>query len=300
MESTVDNQSPTSINPDDYYREAFSRNLFDEETQAKIRNSTVAIAGLGAVGGMYAVAFARLGVENFHLSDFDTFDVVNINRQLVARTNTFGKPKLEATKEEILSINPHAKVETFSGGLSENNIEAFLDGVDVVLDGIDFFNIDIRRLVFRAAYENNIVTIGAAPVGYGSSLMSVDPGGMSFDQYFDLSDDLSESEMLLRFGIGLAPAALHRSYFKPGAVQFKQKKAKSLMTGVLMCGNLVTTEFIKLITDKPVQYLPKTSQFDPMLQKYKKVSLPFGNKHPLQKVKLAVARKQFKKLGFFD
>ncbi len=280
-----------------YYAEAFSRNLFTKEEQALLRKSTIAIGGLGAVGEMYAMSFARLGISNFRISDLDVFNIVNMNRQVGATVANLDRSKTEVTKEIILSINPFASVKTFEGGITPKDIDEFLNGADVVLDGMDFFNPKMRRLMYNKAREHGLYVIGAAPIGYGSSLMVVDPKGMSFDEYFDMRDNMSEEDMLVRFAMGLAPALIQKAYFMPNIPAFKAGKALSLVTGVLACGSFVTCETVKLLTGKKVLTIPTTSQFDPYVRKFKQVTVRRGNRALMQRIKISVMTKRLKKVG---
>ena len=152
---------------DKFYNEAFSRNIgiLDEKQQQILKNSTVAIGGLGGGGGIHAYTFARLGVGNFHISDMDVFATININRQAGAVTENMGKAKTEGIKKLILSINPHAKVTTFDEGIHENTVDDFLKGVDLYIDGIDFFNIETRRLLYKKTKEKGIFSLCAGPIG---------------------------------------------------------------------------------------------------------------------------------------
>ena len=65
------------------YELAFARNVgwVTEQEQARLKQCSVAIGGLGGVGGAHAITLARLGVGNFRLADFDVFDWPNMNRQ---------------------------------------------------------------------------------------------------------------------------------------------------------------------------------------------------------------------------
>src|SRR5262245_44903583 len=92
--------------------EAFSRNigLVSPGEQARLARASVAIPGVGGVGGWHALTLARQGVGRFRLADFDTFSIANINRQAGAFQSTLGRPKVEVLRSMILDINPSAEV----------------------------------------------------------------------------------------------------------------------------------------------------------------------------------------------
>ncbi len=160
----------------------------------------VAIPGLGGVGGQHLVTLSRTGINNFCIADFDQFEPVNFNRQYGARTSGFGQPKIDVMYNEAMDINPYLKIKRFNQGVSKENIDDFLENVDLVADGMDFFNFDIRRLIFKKAYEKKIPVITAGPLGFSSALLIFMPDmGMTFDQYFDIYDSLELEEKLIRF-----------------------------------------------------------------------------------------------------
>lgn len=287
------------LNENEFYAEAFSRNngLLTPEQQAQLRNMTIAIPGLGGVGALYASTFARLGFGKFHIADLDTYEVVNINRQQSATMDTVGTSKVEAVEKMIHSINPYAKVTTFPQGIHTENIDSFLSGVDVVVDALDFFAIETRRMLFLSARKQAVFAVSAGPVGFGSSMLVFNPHGMSFDEYFDICDEQTKEMQLLRFGLGLTPTLLQRRYFKPEGVDWKEKKAPSLVTGTLLCANLVSTEVLKILFHQKVYPVPHSLHFDPYLRTLKKVYIPFGNRNPWQKLKLFVALQILKSKG---
>ena len=93
----------------------FSRTemLIGNEGMEKLKNSKVAIFGIGGVGSFVCEGLARSGIGNFILVDYDKTDESNINRQLIATVNTIGKYKVDLMKERILEINPNANVEIY-------------------------------------------------------------------------------------------------------------------------------------------------------------------------------------------
>lgn len=281
-------------NKTDFYQQAFSRNigLFTEKEQEKIGNSKVAIAGLGGVGGNYLMTLVRLGVGNFAIADPDFFEIANINRQAGASAVSAGKSKCEVMRNMAMDINPFLNLKTFSGGIDEKNIDEFLEGIDVALDGLDFFSIRERMMFFKKAREKNIFAITSPPIGFGASLLIFDPGGMSFEDYFDVNEDMDDEDLMIRFALGLSPSLMHRRYFNPEAIDFSAQKTPSLGVGTVMCSALVATETAKIILGKKIWPVPFSSQFDPFLQRYGKLVLRRGNRCLMQKIKL----KYFKKV----
>lgn len=85
--------------------------LLGSEGVKKLKQSKVAIFGVGGVGGYVAEALARSGVGSFVLVDKDVVSQSNINRQIIATTKTIGMSKTQVMKERILDINPEAQVE---------------------------------------------------------------------------------------------------------------------------------------------------------------------------------------------
>lgn len=95
------------------YTEAFkiNRGLFSEEEQLRLRDAKILVVGTGGAGGVISIMLARSGVENFTLVDPDVYTLSNINRQIGCFVDTIGRNKAEVIKEEILRINPLAKVQ---------------------------------------------------------------------------------------------------------------------------------------------------------------------------------------------
>ena len=270
----------------EFYDKAFNRNkgLISEERQNILRNARVAIPGLGGVGGIYATTLARLGIGNFTIADIDTFSIVNFNRQAGATISTTGKEKVQTIKNMILDINPYADVKTFPG-INEENIDDFLNDVDIIADGIDFFEIDVRRMLFRVAREKGIPAVTAAPIGFGSTLLVFDKDSMRFDDYFNINDKMPVNEKLVSFAIGLSPSLIHRSYYLPKTLKLNERLAASSVIGTLACANWVADEIYKILCKMPYQTAPISYQFDPFVKKLKRINLWWGNKHPFQRFK---------------
>ncbi|WP_372683951.1 ThiF family adenylyltransferase, partial [Desulfosarcina sp.] len=242
-------------------------------------------------GGVHLVTMARTGVGRFHLADFDTFETANVNRQYGARVSDLGKPKLDVMIDQAIKINPYLKIKPFPDGVNEANIDAFLDGVDVVLDGLDFFQFDIRRQLFNRAREKGVYVITAGPMGFSSAMLIFSPhDGMSFDEYFNIVEGMSPEDQYLAFALGLAPRATHIRYMDLAKVDFGSKAGPSLNIACQICAGMAATEAVRILLDRgKVKPVPYFFQFDPYSQKYHKGKLQLGNRNPIQKVKMRAA-----------
>ena len=275
--------------PQAYMAEAFSRNLgfLTRAEQQELANATVAIPGMGGVGGVHLITLVRTGVGRFHLADFDTYEPANINRQYGASVPDFGRSKLEVMVEHAYNINPYLVIKTFPTGIDSSNIDDFLDGVQVVLDGIDFFAFDTRRLLFNRAREKGIYVVTAAPLGFSAALLIFAPHtGMSFDEYFHIVEGMRPEEQYLAFAVGLAPRPTHLQYLDRSRVDLTVKAGPSLGIACQLCSGMAATEAVRIILQKPgLKPVPYYFQFDPYRQKYRQGKLYLGNRNPIQRLK---------------
>lgn len=123
--------------------------LLGKDGIEKIKNSKIAIFGIGGVGSYVVEGLTRAGVSNFILVDKDIVDLTNLNRQLIATHSTIGKPKVEVAKERILSINPNAKVDIYQEFFMPDTEGIIDESIDYIIDCIDTVTAKIE-LVLRA------------------------------------------------------------------------------------------------------------------------------------------------------
>lgn len=120
--------------------ERFSRTrlLIGDEGLKRLNNSTVAVFGLGGVGGAAVEALARCGVGSLVLIDNDTVSESNLNRQIIALDSTLGMDKTDAAKARVLAISPDCRVETRKCFfLPENSAQFDFGRYDYVADAVD-------------------------------------------------------------------------------------------------------------------------------------------------------------------
>ena len=275
------------------YGVAFSRNLgwvTDGEQQA-LRGTCVAIAGLGGVGGAHLLALARLGIGRFRIADFDEFGVHNFNRQAGAFMSTVGLPKADVLERMALDINPTLELDVFRGGVTDANLAQFLDGVDVYVDGIDFFALDARIAVFEACRVRGIPAVTAAPLGMGCGLLYFAPDGMSFNDYFRLRG-ANRQEQYVRFIAGLSPAMLQRNYLvQPESVNFGERRGPSTIIACELCAGLTAAAVLKIILRRgTLRPAPWAMQFDGYRHQLVCTWRPWGNANPLQRLLMRLIR----------
>ena len=148
-------------------KERFDRtiNLIGEEAFSRLQNSTVAVFGLGGVGGYAAEALARSGIGALVLVDFDTVSVSNINRQIIATDETVGQKKTEAFAKRAREINPNLQIKEITEFISAENIEDILrqSKIDYVVDAID--TVSSKTALISCAHALNIPIISSMGTG---------------------------------------------------------------------------------------------------------------------------------------
>jgi molybdopterin/thiamine biosynthesis adenylyltransferase len=278
------------------YEQAFSRNIgwVTAAEQAALRQKRVAIAGLGGVGGVHLLTLVRLGIERFHIADFDTFDIVNFNRQVGATTSALGERKTDVLARMARDINPGVELVVFDDGVTDANRAAFLDGADVYVDGLDFFAFAARRAVFAACRARGIPAVTAAPLGMGVALLNFMPRTMSFDRYFDLHDGMTDNELALRFLVGLSPAMLQRRYLVDRTtVNFADRRGPSTIIACQLCAGVAAAETLKILLHRGrVTAAPRGVHFDAYRNRLVKTWRPGGNRSPAQRIAIRIARRQ--------
>ncbi|MFF2855333.1 ThiF family adenylyltransferase [Peribacillus sp. NPDC058002] len=140
----------------------FSRNelAIGKEGIDILKNTTVAVLGVGGVGSFSAEALARTGVGRIILVDKDDVDITNVNRQIHALLSTVGQPKAELMKNRIQDINPDCEVIALKMFYTEGTFEEFFSyGLDYVIDASDTVIYKIH--VMKECLKRNIKVISS-------------------------------------------------------------------------------------------------------------------------------------------
>lgn len=119
-----------------------------------LKNSAVAVFGLGGVGGSLVETLARAGIGNFLLVDYDVVALSNINRQVIATHSTLGRFKADCMRERILDINPAAGITVKKIRINAQNIsEIDFQPYDYIADAID--DVAAKIEIIKKAKANN-------------------------------------------------------------------------------------------------------------------------------------------------
>ena len=179
-----------------YYNERTDRNIgwISREEQEMLRGSTVGIAGTGGMGGLIAATLVRLGVGTVKIADCEEFDVSNINRQFAATKNTVGISKAFATAHMIRDIADDTTLVVYPQGITEETVDHFLDGCDIVCDEIEFWATGARVLLHQQARALRIPMINCDTVGHRTYLFYFTHDGMPIEEA--LGFDYAEAKYL--------------------------------------------------------------------------------------------------------
>lgn len=142
------------------YNEFTKRNLgfVTEEQQQQLKKAVIFIPGVGGMGGTALECLVRSGVENFIISDFDTFEVSNLNRQIFSQLSKVGQNKAEVAKQKILDINPQARVEIYGADWTEK-LDEILPQVTLAINGCD--DAFATAILMRSARKHNKTVVDA-------------------------------------------------------------------------------------------------------------------------------------------
>lgn len=275
------------------YPTAFSRNLgwVTEAEQAALGGKRIALAGMGGVGGFHLLTLVRLGVQRFHIADPDHFELANWNRQAGAVLGSLGEHKAQVLAGMALEINPHCDIRIFPDGVNERNVDGFFSGVDLYIDGLDFFAFGARQLVFGHCARRRIPATTVAPLGLSGALLNFLPGRMGFEEYFQLAGR-SELVQAVHLLVGLAPAMLHLPYLADRSrVDLAARKGPSTVMACELCAAIAASEAMKILLGRGrVRAAPHGVQFDAYRNKLTRTWRPGGNRNPLNRLAIAIAR----------
>lgn len=158
----------------DKLRYSKNRELISTTEQEKLANFTVAVVGLGGLGGHISEQLSRLGIGRLILVDADKVDNSNLNRQIFATEKNIGQFKAEAAKARLTNINSSIEYNCHVEYFDETNAEKILSGVDIVVDAVD--NIPSRFLLQKVCKNLKIPFVHGSIGGWYGQVSFIQPG----------------------------------------------------------------------------------------------------------------------------
>ncbi len=138
--------------------------LIGEENLEKIKSKTVAVVGVGGVGGYAVESLVRAGISKLIIIDYDIVDITNLNRQIISLQSNIGKYKTDVIKERINNINPDCNVITINTKLNEENLYLlFNEKPDYIIDACD--TLKVKEMIILECKKRKIKLISSMGTG---------------------------------------------------------------------------------------------------------------------------------------
>ena len=144
-----------------------------EDTQKKLKNSTIFIAGAGGLGSPVSIYLAVAGIGNIRICDFDSPDWSNLNRQILHNHNRIGLNKALSAKKTLEELNPDIKVTAFTDKIVEENVDSLVGDAALIVDCMD--NFPTRYVLNGSAIRKNIPLVFGSIWGMEGRLSFINP-----------------------------------------------------------------------------------------------------------------------------
>ncbi len=236
------------------FNERYSRHLLLPQVgvagQQALLGARVLLLGAGGLGSPAAFYLAAAGVGHLRIADDDVVERSNLQRQILHTDASIGEPKVQSARARLLALNPRLDVEAVQARVTSDNIDALLDGVDVVLDGSD--NFPLRYLLNDACIQHAIPLVYGAVERFTGQVSVFDAGRHR----------------------GQAPC--YRCLFpEPPPPEFAPNCAEAGVLGVLpgMVGLLQATEVLKLLLGIGEPLVGRLLTFDALGMRFREIRL---------------------------
>ncbi len=155
----------------DLLKERYSRQIkvpiIGQKGQLKIKHARVAVIGAGGLGSQLIYQIVGLGVGFLRIVDRDFVSISNLHRQILYTTEDIGRPKVEVAEEKCKKMNPEISIDAIHTTINKYNAYEIVKDVDIVLDGLDSFQ--VRKYIADACWElNKPYIFGGAKLLYGN------------------------------------------------------------------------------------------------------------------------------------
>ena len=156
------------------------------EGLARLMRSTVAIIGLGGLGGYVVEGLARMGIGHLVLIDGDVFAEHNLNRQLFSLESNLGLSKAEVARQRVKAVNGAVEVTVHAAFATAETLPHLLHGADLVVDCTD--QLPIRFTIQDVAQKMGLPMVHGAIAGYVGQVMTIMPGDAGLKGLYGCGD----------------------------------------------------------------------------------------------------------------
>ena len=233
----------------DFY-DRYSRHLLlpqvGEAGQRRLQRARVLVVGAGGLGAPAAFYLAAAGVGRLRIVDDDVVERSNLQRQIIHTDAAIGSAKVESARARLLALNPYIEVEAIAQRVTSANVDALMEGVDVVLDGSD--NFPLRYLLNDACIKHARPLVYAAIERFDGQVGVFDAGRRR----------------------GQAPC--YRCLFpEPPPPEFAPNCAQAGVLGVLpgLAGVIQATEVLKLLLEIGQPLAGRLLRFDALGMRFR-------------------------------
>jgi molybdopterin/thiamine biosynthesis adenylyltransferase len=250
-------------------RDIFTRNigLFTEAEQDIIRKSSIAIAGVGGIGGLAAERLIRLGIGKLKFTDPGDMEASNLNRQFGSSVLNLGQNKAKVAYEQIRDINPEAIITYNKTGIkTKEDADLFVNDCDFIIDVMDFGLFKESIILQRAARHKGIHYLFSTAIGFGAIAVVFDPKGITLEEYNGLPIDVdvndpSKLKVSIDKIIPVIPAYGTDMNMIQEIIDGKRYVPTSSI-GAGLAAILSASEVINVILGKDIPKAPKYTFFD--------------------------------------
>ena len=222
-----------------------------EQEQEKLINTKIGIAGTGGVGGAAVMNLVRMGIGHFNIADPETFTHSDINRQQGSGAESIGQKKVQAIENALKAINPSVDIKAFPEGLNTANLDSFLEGVSIVIDGLDFFCLPVRKAMFDRCRQKGLYILSAPIFGFGTSQAVFSPSGPTFDEFFGPIPEKIGPDYYANFGRSFFPRFPRYINLKAYIEAMRRgRPIPSFATSCALSGAVTALESILILLDK--------------------------------------------------
>jgi len=163
-------------------RYAKNSQMLSVDEVAHLHLKKVCVIGCGGLGGYIIEMLGRIGVGHLTVIDGDVFDISNLNRQLLSTEDGIGISKAEAAGTRLKTVNSEIKVTAHTVFVDEKNVNALIQGHDVIVDALD--SIEARKWVAKACTELSIPFVHGAIAGWYGQVSTIFPGDNTLEKLY--------------------------------------------------------------------------------------------------------------------